>query len=49
MLKKNILINCTMGKVLRFLAPLIVTQEEIDRVVNALEEILLRLQPVWQP
>jgi acetylornithine/succinyldiaminopimelate/putrescine aminotransferase len=40
MLKKKILINCTMGNVLRFLPPLIVTKEEIDRVLKALEEIL---------
>jgi predicted acetylornithine/succinylornithine family transaminase len=39
MLKKNILINCTMGNVLRFLPPLIVTQGEIDRVVKTLEEV----------
>jgi predicted acetylornithine/succinylornithine family transaminase len=39
MLKKNILINCTMGNVLRFLPPLIVTQEEIDRVVKTLGEV----------
>jgi acetylornithine/succinyldiaminopimelate/putrescine aminotransferase len=39
MLKKKILINCTMGNVLRFLPPLIVTKEEIDRVVNTLEEV----------
>ena len=44
MLKKNILINCTMGKVLRFLPPLIVTQEEIDRVVKALEEVFQGLK-----
>jgi acetylornithine/succinyldiaminopimelate/putrescine aminotransferase len=39
MLRKKILINCTMGNVLRFLPPLIVTQEEIDRVIKALEEV----------
>ena len=39
MLKKKILINCTMGNVLRFLPPLIVTKEEIDRVVFSLEEV----------
>jgi len=39
MLKKKILINCTMGNVLRFLPPLIVTKEEVDRVVKALEEV----------
>ncbi len=44
MLKKNILINCTMGNVLRFLPPLIVTREEIDRVVKALEEVFQGLK-----
>ncbi len=39
MLRRKILINCTMGNVLRFLPPLIVTQEEIDRVIEALEEV----------
>ena len=39
MLKKKILINCTMGNVLRFLPPLIVTKEEVDLVVKALEEV----------
>jgi len=39
MLRKRVLINCTMGNVLRFLPPLIVTQEEIDRVVTALVEV----------
>ena len=39
MLRKKILINCTMGNVLRFLPPLIVTKEEVDRVVHALEEV----------
>jgi acetylornithine/N-succinyldiaminopimelate aminotransferase len=39
MLRKKILINCTMGNVLRFLPPLIVTQEEVDRVIKALEEV----------
>ncbi|MGZ3591858.1 MAG: aminotransferase class III-fold pyridoxal phosphate-dependent enzyme, partial [Thermodesulfobacteriota bacterium] len=39
MLKKKILINCTMGNVLRFLPPLIVTKEEIDHVIQTLEEV----------
>lgn len=39
MLRRKILINCTMGNVLRFLPPLIVTQEEIDRVVKILREV----------
>ncbi len=38
MMKKGILINCTMGNVLRFLPPLTVTQEEVDRVIETLEE-----------
>jgi predicted acetylornithine/succinylornithine family transaminase len=44
MLKKKILINCTMGNVLRFLPPLVVTQEEVDRVVKALEEVFQELK-----
>jgi acetylornithine/N-succinyldiaminopimelate aminotransferase len=36
---KGILINCTVGKVLRFLPPLIVTQKEIDRLLTALDGI----------
>jgi len=39
MMKKGILINCTMGNVLRFLPPLIVTRGEVDQVVEALEDI----------
>jgi len=39
MMLKGILINCTMGKVLRFLPPLIVLKEEVDRVVEALEVV----------
>lgn len=34
------LINCTAGNVLRFLPPLIITKEEIDAFVKALDEIL---------
>jgi predicted acetylornithine/succinylornithine family transaminase len=44
MLRKKILINCTMGNVLRFLPPLIVTQEEVDRVIKALEEVFQGLK-----
>jgi acetylornithine/succinyldiaminopimelate/putrescine aminotransferase len=44
MLRKKILINCTMGNVLRFLPPLIVTKEEVDRVVKALEEVFQGLK-----
>jgi acetylornithine/N-succinyldiaminopimelate aminotransferase len=44
MLRKKILINCTMGNVLRFLPPLIVTKEEVDRVVTALTEIFAGIE-----
>jgi predicted acetylornithine/succinylornithine family transaminase len=44
MLRKKILINCTMGNVLRFLPPLIATKEEVDRVVKALEEVFQGLK-----
>ena len=39
MMQRGFLINCTMGNVLRFLPPLIVTKEEVDQVVEALEEV----------
>jgi predicted acetylornithine/succinylornithine family transaminase len=39
MMQRGILINCTMGNVLRFLPPLIVTQEEVDQVMKTLEEV----------
>ena len=34
------LINCTAGNVLRFVPPLIITKEEIDQFIKALDEIL---------
>ncbi len=39
MMKRRFLINCTMGNVLRFLPPLIVTKEEVDLMLAALEEV----------
>lgn len=44
MMQRGILINCTMGNVLRFLPPLIVTKEEIDQVINTLAELLRDLK-----
>jgi predicted acetylornithine/succinylornithine family transaminase len=38
-LKQGFLINCTMNTVLRFIPPLIISVEEIDRLVNALDGI----------
>jgi predicted acetylornithine/succinylornithine family transaminase len=43
MMQKGFLINCTMGNVLRFLPPLIVTKEEVDQMVKALEEVFRRV------
>lgn len=40
MLEKGFLINCTKEKVIRLIPPLIVTNEEIDQLVQALEEVL---------
>jgi len=39
-LSKGLLINCTVGTVLRFLPPLIVTREEIDEAMTVLDGIL---------
>ncbi len=39
-MNKGLLINCTAGMVLRFLPPLIVTEEEIDRAITVLREVL---------
>ncbi len=39
-LERGVLINCTMGNVLRFLPPLIVTDAEIDRLVTTLNKLL---------
>lgn len=39
-LKEGLLINCTAGKVLRFLPPLIVTKAEIDEGMAILEKVL---------
>jgi acetylornithine/N-succinyldiaminopimelate aminotransferase len=44
MMQRGILINCTMGNVLRFLPPLIVTKQEVDQVVKNLEEVFKKVQ-----
>ena len=38
-LERGLLINCTVGKVLRFVPPLIVSKEEIDQMIEILEGI----------
>lgn len=44
MMKRGFLINCTMNKVLRFLPPLIITEEEVDRMIEALEEVFKNIK-----
>lgn len=43
-LERGLLLNCTMGKVLRFLPPLIVTREEIDEALAILESVLQEIK-----
>ncbi len=39
-LARGLLINCTMERILRFIPPLIITQREIDRLLDVLSQIL---------
>lgn len=41
-LKEGLLINCTMDTVLRFMPPLIITEEEIDQVIKTLDSIFAK-------
>ena len=43
-LDRGLLINCTAGKILRFVPPLIVTQPEIDRMIEILDKIFSELK-----
>ncbi|MBN2284392.1 MAG: acetylornithine transaminase [Deltaproteobacteria bacterium] len=40
-LERGVLINCTCGNVLRLVPPLIVSGDDIDRVVNVLDEVMM--------
>jgi len=40
-LQQQVLINAVGGKILRFVPPLIVTEEEIDHVIEVLRQALL--------
>ncbi len=42
-LTRGLLINCTMGKVLRFVPPLIVTKDEIDQMILILDGIMAEI------
>ena len=39
-LEQGAIINCTAGKVLRFIPPLIITKEQVDEVMGILEKVL---------
>lgn len=40
MLEKGFIINCTQGNVLRFIPPLIITQAEIDQMIESLTSVI---------
>ena len=42
-MKQGLLINCTVGNVLRFVPPLIVNKEEIDEAIDILDGILSKI------
>lgn len=44
-LRKGFLINCTHETVLRFVPPLVIEKDEIDRLVTALDEVLKEWSP----
>lgn len=39
-LQQGLIINCTVEKVLRFLPPLIVTKQDVDKAIEILDEVL---------
>lgn len=39
-MKRGAIINCTVGTVLRFIPPLIITNEHVDEVINILDTVL---------
>ena len=41
-IREGLLINCTMDTVLRFMPPLIITEEEIDLLIEALDKIFAK-------
>jgi acetylornithine/N-succinyldiaminopimelate aminotransferase len=40
MMGRGFLINCTMGNVLRFLPPLIITESEVDQMLETLKQVM---------
>lgn len=45
-MEEGILINCTKENVLRFLPPLVITQKEIDYLIDILNKIFSELHPI---
>ncbi|MEA3363171.1 MAG: aspartate aminotransferase family protein [Thermodesulfobacteriota bacterium] len=43
-LDRGLLINCTAGKILRFVPPLIVTRKEIDQMIEILDKIFSEIE-----
>jgi len=41
-LEQGVIINCTAGKVLRFIPPLIITEKQVDKVLRVLDGILAK-------
>ncbi len=39
-MKKGVLINCTGGKTLRFVPPLIISNQDVDHMINVLDEVM---------
>ena len=39
-MKRGAIINCTVGTVLRFIPPLIITSAQVDEVINILDSVL---------
>ena len=39
-MKRGAIINCTVGTVLRFIPPLIITNAQVDEVINILDDVL---------
>lgn len=44
-LERGFLINCTEGNVLRFMPPLIITEKEIDALLDVLDDVFHRILP----
>lgn len=41
-MEEGFIINCTAGNVLRFIPPLIITEKEVDSLIECLDEILMK-------